>query len=66
MYFSKAEEWGWLHRALPRPKKLRESAGRIIALTNEQCDALMRAAIAGADPRLLGLPHFRLEYDDAA
>jgi integrase len=48
--FSKAEEWRWLHRAPPRPKKLRESAGRIIALTDEQCDALMRAAIAGADP----------------
>jgi integrase len=31
-------------------EEAQENAGRIIALTDEQCDALMRAAIAGADP----------------
>ena len=35
-----------------RPKKLAESAGRIIALTDDECDALMAAAVASADPDL--------------
>jgi integrase len=48
--FSKAVEWGWLDHVPARPKKLEESPGRIIALTDTQCDALMRAAIASADP----------------
>jgi integrase len=50
--FSKAVEWRWLDHVQARPKKLAESAGRIIALTDEQCDALMNSAIAGADPDL--------------
>ena len=48
--FSKAVEWRWLDRLPARPKKLKESAGRIIALTDEECDRLLTAAIAGADP----------------
>jgi integrase len=47
--YSKAVEWRWLDYVPVRPKKLSESAGRIIALSEQQCDALMRAAIAGAD-----------------
>jgi integrase len=50
--FSKAVEWKWIDRVPSRPKKLAESAGRIIALTDEQCDALMAAAVASADPDL--------------
>jgi integrase len=50
--FNRAVEWRWLERIPTRPKKLAESAGRIIALTDEECDRLMRAAIAGADPDL--------------
>lgn len=47
--FSMAVEWKWIDRVPARPKMLRESAGRIIALSEDQCDALMRAAIASAD-----------------
>jgi integrase len=50
--FNKAVEWRWLDRVPAKPKKLAESAGRVIALTDEECDRLMRAAIAGADPDL--------------
>ncbi len=47
--YSKAVEWKWLNH---RPKfgKLAEGPGRIIALSEKQCDALMAAAIASADP----------------
>jgi integrase len=44
-----AIEWRWIEREAARPKMLEESAGRIVALTDDQCDALMRAAVAGAD-----------------
>jgi integrase len=50
--FSKAVEWRWIDRIPARPKKFAESAGRIVALTDAQCNNLMRAAIAGADPDL--------------
>jgi len=50
--FNRAVEWRWLDRLPARPKKLAESAGRIIALDDDQCDALMTAAIGGADPDL--------------
>jgi integrase len=50
--FNRAVEWKWLDRVPTRPKKFAESAGRIIALTDEQCDALMSAAVASADPDL--------------
>jgi len=36
----------------PRPAKFTESAGRIIALTDVQCDALMTTAIGSSDPDL--------------
>jgi integrase len=49
---NRAVEWKWLDRVPARPQKLAESAGRIIALTNDECDALLQAAIAGADPDL--------------
>jgi integrase len=49
---SKAVEWGWIDRAAARPEKLTENPGRIIALSDEQCDALMTAAVASADPDL--------------
>jgi integrase len=39
---------GWT--ACRRASKLEESGGRIVALTDKQCDDLMRAAIASADP----------------
>jgi integrase len=48
--FSQAVEWRWLDHAPARPKKLTESVGRIIALADEQCDALMTAAARSADP----------------
>jgi integrase len=47
--FNRAVEWKWLDRLPARPAKFTESAGRIIALTDQECDALMTAAIAGAD-----------------
>jgi integrase len=50
--FNSAVEWRWLDRVPTRPKKLTESAGRIIALTDEQSDKLMRSAVADANPDL--------------
>ena len=50
--FNSAVEWRWLDRLPSRPKKLAESAGRIIALTDGECEALMNAAIASSDPDL--------------
>jgi integrase len=50
--FSKAVEWRWLDHVPARPKKFAESAGRIIALTDEQCDSLMTAAVTSSDPDL--------------
>jgi integrase len=48
----RAVEWKWLDRLPIHPKKLAESAGRIIALTDDECDRLMAAAIAGPTPDL--------------
>jgi integrase len=50
--FNRAVEWRWLDRLPTRPKHLRESGGRIIALDDDQCDALMTSAVASADPYL--------------
>jgi integrase len=50
--FNKAVEWRWLDHVPARPKKLAESTGRIIALTDDECDALMTAAVASVDPDL--------------
>jgi integrase len=46
---NKAQEWGWL-RSRPRFSKPQEGPGRIIALSDEQCDRLMDAAVQSADP----------------
>ena len=50
--FSQAVEWRWIDRAPARLKKLKESGGRITVLADEECDALMAAAVAGANPDL--------------
>jgi integrase len=49
-----AVEWKWLDRVPVRlgKHKLAEGDGRIIALSDEQCDALLRAAIADGNPDL--------------
>jgi integrase len=49
-----AVEWKWLDRVPVRlgGHKLPEGDGRIIALSDEQCDALQRAAITGGNPDL--------------
>jgi integrase len=49
---NRALEWKWLDHIPARPRKFAESAGRIIALEDAQCEALVKAAIAGADPDL--------------
>ncbi len=49
---NKAVEWKWIDRLPCRPRKDREGPGRIEALTDAQCDALMRAAIEGPDKDL--------------
>ncbi len=46
---AKAVEWKWIDHAPVRPKKTKEGPGRIVALGDEQCDALLRAAVAGPD-----------------
>jgi integrase len=51
-FLSMATKWQWLDRLSARPEMLKESAGRIIALDDEQCDALMTASIGSADPYL--------------
>jgi integrase len=48
--FNKAVEWKWLKAPPCKIAMLAKSQGRIIALTDEQADALMRAAVADEDP----------------
>ena len=52
--FYRAVDWRWLDRLPVRlgKHKLTEGDGRIIVLTDEECDALLRAAIAGGNPDL--------------
>src|SRR5437868_1640883 len=50
--FNRAIEWKWIERVSSKPTKFAESGGRIIALTDEQCDRLMRAAVGSPDPDL--------------
>jgi len=50
--FNRAVEWKWLDRLPVRPQKFVENASRIIALTDDECDRLMTAAIASATPDL--------------
>ena len=47
--FSMAVEWKWLDRRSCRVKLLEENPGRFIALSEDQCDALMRAAVESSD-----------------
>jgi integrase len=49
-FLGHAVEAKWIDRLPTRPQKLEESEGRIIALSDEQCDALMTAAVGSADP----------------
>lgn len=48
--FSKAIEWRWVLIRPCKISKLKESAGRIIALSDEDADELMREAVADEDP----------------
>jgi len=48
--FSTAVEWKWLDKRPCRLQMLEESQGRIIALNDDQCAALMRAGVESADP----------------
>ena len=48
--FSMAVDWKWLDRRPCRLRMLEESPGRLIALSDDQCVALMRAGVESADP----------------
>lgn len=47
---SKAEEWKWIAKRSCRITLLKESTGRIVALSDKQAEELMRAAIADEEP----------------
>ena len=47
---NKAVEWKWLQSKPCKVSKLEESEGRIIALTDNQVEALINAALADAEP----------------
>jgi integrase len=47
---SMAVEWKWLDRRPCKIRVLEEDPGRIVALSEEQCAALMRAGVESADP----------------
>lgn len=48
-----AVRWGWIKRDdLPQIDRAREGQGRVIALSDSQCRALITAAIADQDPDL--------------
>jgi integrase len=49
---NRAVEWKWLDGLPVRPKKFNEDQGRIVALDDDQCDQLIAAARASADPDL--------------
>jgi integrase len=48
--FSKATEWQWIKSRPCKITKLAESGGRIVALSDDQADALMRASIKDEEP----------------
>jgi integrase len=48
---NRAVEWKWIDRLPARPKKYEEE-GRILALDDQQVEALMTAAIGASDPDL--------------
>ena len=43
---NKAAEWGWIERSYAKVRKLKEDTGRIVYLTAEQAEALLKAAKA--------------------
>lgn len=47
-----AHEWQWRRTAPPKIPKFPENIGRIIALSDEQCDSIFKAAIADQDEQL--------------
>lgn len=48
-----AAKWGWINQnQVPRIRKMREGAGRIIALSEDQCRSLMDAALDDLDEDL--------------
>jgi integrase len=49
--FNSAIEWGWLKSQPCKIRLLAKSQGRIVALTDDQADALLRAAVADDDPQ---------------
>jgi integrase len=49
-FFSCAVDWGWIKQKPCKITKLEESAGRIIALSDEEVSALVESAIADEDP----------------
>lgn len=48
--FTKSVEWKWIKARPCRITLLKESTGRIIALSNEQANELMKASIADEEP----------------
>jgi integrase len=50
--FSKAAEWKWIAAKPCKIPKDREERGRIVVLSDEEADSLLRAAIADQDPYL--------------
>ncbi len=48
--FSMAVEWHWIKARSCKIGRLEENRGRIIALTDEQCEALLTAAVQDEDP----------------
>ena len=48
--FNKAVEWGWIKSRPCKIEKLSESGGRIVVLSDEQAEALLRGAIRDEDP----------------
>jgi integrase len=50
--FSKAVEWNWITTKPCKIPKDKEEEGRIVVLSDDEADALLRAAIADQDPYL--------------
>jgi integrase len=48
--FSMAVEWRWIRARSCKIRMLQENRGRIIALTDEQCEALLTTAVQDEDP----------------
>jgi integrase len=48
--FNSAMEWGWMKTRPCKIRLLAKAQGRIVALTDDQADALLEAAVADDDP----------------